>query len=154
MVKFIAVRIRGGVKARGEVEDTLRMLGLTRINHCVLLDYTDSIQGMLQKAKDYITWGEAKPETVEILLKKRGRLAGDKKLAEEIVQKAGFSSVKDFAEKLCAGKAKISAVPGLKKVFRLHPPRGGFKATKRYFKDLGDLGYRGEAINELVKRMV
>ncbi|MEM3401906.1 MAG: 50S ribosomal protein L30 [Candidatus Hadarchaeales archaeon] len=154
MVKLMVVRIRGGVKARKEVNDTLAMLGLTRINHCVLVDYTDSIQGMLQKAKDYITWGEASPETVEILLRKRGRLVGDRRVTEEIVQKAGFSSIKDFAEKLCAGKAEISAVPGLKKVFRLHPPRRGFKSTKRHFGDLGDLGYRGEAINELVKRMV
>lgn len=154
MVKLAVVRIRGGVKAKKEVLDTLRMLGLGRVNHCVLVDYTDSILGMLQKVKDYVTWGEVKPETVEILLKKRGRLPGDRVLTEDAIQKAGFASMKEFAEKLCAGKTGISAVSGLKKVFRLHPPSGGFKCTKRHFRELGDLGYRGEAVNELIKRMV
>ncbi|WP_455364897.1 hypothetical protein, partial [[Eubacterium] cellulosolvens] len=44
---------------------------------------------------------------------------------------------------------------GFRKVFRLHPPRGGFKySSKRPFKDQGELGYRGEAINKLVDKMI
>lgn len=43
-----------------------------------------------------------------------------------------------------------------KKFFRLHPPRKGFgrKGTKKPFSVGGALGYRGEKINELIKRMV
>jgi len=43
-----------------------------------------------------------------------------------------------------------------KKFFALHPPRGGFerKGTKKSFKEGGALGYRGNEINSLIKRMV
>jgi len=42
-----------------------------------------------------------------------------------------------------------------KKYFALHPPIKGFerKGTKKSFKVGGALGYRGEKINELIKRM-
>jgi large subunit ribosomal protein L30 len=108
---------------------------------------------MLQEAKDFITWGEVEPEIVEHLLRKRGRLAGNHRLTEEIVRANGFPSLKEFAEAMCAGRASISSVPGLKKVFRLNPPQGGYRSTKRPFKDSGDLGYRGKLINELVLKM-
>ena len=43
----------------------------------------------------------------------------------------------------------------LSPVFRLHPPRGGFKgSTKKPYSDGGELGYRGPAINELIRRMI
>jgi len=40
-------------------------------------------------------------------------------------------------------------------VFRLRPPKKGFKGkVKRSFAAGGEAGYRGEEINELLKRMV
>ncbi len=153
MAKLAVVRIRGSVRGMKDADETMRMLGITRIHHCVVVDDTPSVKGMLQKAKDYISWGEIKPDVLEHLLRKRGRLVGDKKLDESVVKASGFSSIKDFAEAIFSGKAKISSVSGLKKVFRLSPPSGGFKSTKRAFKDLGDLGYRGELINNLLMRM-
>ncbi|MFC1801130.1 uL30 family ribosomal protein [Nanoarchaeota archaeon] len=43
-----------------------------------------------------------------------------------------------------------------KKTINLHPPRGGFerKGIKIPFKVGGALGYRGEKINDLIKRML
>jgi len=43
-----------------------------------------------------------------------------------------------------------------KKFFSLHPPIKGFerKGTKKSFKEGGALGYRGEKINDLLKRMI
>ena len=43
-----------------------------------------------------------------------------------------------------------------KKYFSLHPPIKGFekKGTKKSFKEGGALGYRGEKINDLIRRMV
>ena len=43
---------------------------------------------------------------------------------------------------------------GIKPVFRLHPPRKGYKDSKKAFNEGGTLGYRGEEINTLIKRMV
>lgn len=38
------------------------------------------------------------------------------------------------------------------KSFNLNPPRGGYKSIKKKYPK-GDLGYRGSAINDLIKRM-
>ncbi len=149
-----AVRLRGSVKARKEVVDTLRMMGLTRVNHCVLLRGGDPEKGMLKKVKDMVTWGEINRETLLSLLRKRGRLKGDLPLTDERVKAAGFSSLEEFADALLEGKAGVKDLPGFKKVFRLHPPRGGYRATKKPVGEGGDLGYRGEGINELILRMI
>ena len=58
------IRIRGTVELRGDIKETLKMLGLTRVNHCVIIDDDPSYKGMLQKAKDYITWGEVRQDVV------------------------------------------------------------------------------------------
>lgn len=43
-----------------------------------------------------------------------------------------------------------------KKYFNLHPPRGGFnpRGIKKHFNQNGALGYRGEAIKDLIMKMV
>ncbi|MEW6222288.1 MAG: 50S ribosomal protein L30 [Candidatus Hadarchaeota archaeon] len=154
MAKLAVIRLRSGINANEDVRDTMKIVGLTKINHCILVDDSDAVLGMLQKAKDYITWGEATPQTIEHLLRRWGRLSGNRRLTdEEVKSKGAFQSIKDFADAISSGKAGISSLPGLKKVFRLHPPRKGFKSTKRPFKDFGDLGYRGEKINDLIIRM-
>lgn len=153
-MKLAVVRVRGGIKAREDVVDTLRMLGLTRVNHCVVVDNTPSIRGMLQKAKDYITWGEIRPEVLEAMLRKRGRLVGDRKIDEKVLEAWGFSSFSEAAWAVCSGRRSLDELPGMKKVFRLHPPRKGFRSTKRSVKEGGSLGYCGEQINELIMRMI
>lgn len=151
MAVFAAVRLRGNVNKRREVKDTLRMLGLTRVNHCVLVPDTPSYRGMLQKVKDFITWGEVDCDTVELLLRHRGELVGGKKLTDENVKALGYPSLSELAKAICEGKIRVE---GLKKVFRLHPPKKGLKSIKHPFGHGGDLGYRGKAINDLIARMV
>ena len=43
-----------------------------------------------------------------------------------------------------------------KKYFNLHPPRGGFnpRGIKKHFNQNGALGYRGDAIKELIMKMM
>lgn len=155
MVELAVVRVRGDIGTRQDVRDTLRMLGLTRVNHCILIDDSPTYKGMLQKAKDVITWGEVSKDTLDALLRKRGRLVGDKKLSDEYVKSSTqFPSIGEFAEAIHSGKVELSAMPELKKVFRLRPPRKGYEATKRPFRDMGSLGYRGEKINDLLARMI
>lgn len=40
------------------------------------------------------------------------------------------------------------------KRYHLHPPRGGFKKTIKRPKPDGELGYRGEKINDLILKML
>ncbi|WP_297072913.1 50S ribosomal protein L30 [Thermococcus sp.] len=155
MAKLALIRLRSGIRARGEVRDTLAMLCLHRINHLVIVDDTPSYRGMIQKVKDYITWGEIDKETLVKLLRKRGRLVGNKPITDEYVQEKLGMSLEEFAEKVINGEMKLRDLPNIKPVFRLHPPRGGLKGSKkRSFKEGGALGYRGEKINELIERML
>jgi large subunit ribosomal protein L30 len=155
MAKLALIRLRSGIRARGEVRDTLAMLRLHRINHLVIVDDTPSYKGMIQKVKDYITWGEIDRETLAKLLRKRGRLIGNRPITDEYVKEKLGMTIDEFAEKIINGEMKLKDLPNIKPVFRLHPPRGGLKGSKkRSFKEGGALGYRGEKINELIERML
>ena len=154
MTLYAVVRIRGLIGVRKDIQETLKHLRLVKKFHCVLVPNDETHIGMLKKAKDYITWGEIDLETLEELLRKRGRLIGDKPITDEYAQKIGFKDVKDLSKALLDGKVKYKDLPDVKPVFRLAPPRGGFKSTKRPYKAGGDLGYRGIAINDLLRRMM
>ncbi len=151
---YAAVRLRGGVKTRQDIRDTLTMLNLDRINHCVIVPETPNYKGMIQKAKDYIAWGAVNPETLAEMLENRGKLEGGKSLTEEYLSKnTKFKSFQELAKAICEGKASISDVPKMKPVFRMHPARKGLRGTKRNFLEGGDLGFHGPEINVLLNKM-
>lgn len=138
MVKQLAVvRLRGRTGLAGDVEATLRLLNIHRVNHCAVVDETPTVSGMLRKAKDYITWGTVKEETIKILIEKRGEVvtATDTKKAKKFVNANGKS---------------------YKPYFRLSPAKGGLgrKGIKSSFAKSGALGNRGEKINDLIMRML
>lgn len=110
-----AVRVRGLTGVRHDIKETMEYLNLHKKNFCVLIKDDSSVNGMLRKAKDFITWGEASNDTIELL---KSRDKG-------------------------------------KKFFRLNSPRKGFgrKGIKTSFTRGGALGYRGDKINDLIKRM-
>lgn len=155
--RIAVIRVRGRVHVRGVIEDTLKLFNLTRKNHCVILDKTPEIMGMIHKVNDYVTWGEADPKTIEKLVAERARVIGGKKITDDAVKENSiYKSVKDFAKAVSEGKAKIKDFKTLKPVFRLNPPLKGFERAgiKKPFKTGGALGYRGEKINELIERML
>jgi large subunit ribosomal protein L30 len=155
--KLLAViRLRGIVNIRSEINDTLKMFRLHHINHATLITSSPSYLGMLQKAKDYITWGEIDAETLSQLLIKRGRLTGNKRLSDQYIKEnVKFKTIDEFAKAIYKNQAKLSDLPSLKPVFRLRPPKKGFHRTiKKSFHASGELGNRGEKINELLKKMI
>ena len=152
---IIAVRIRGTIRAPLKARETLQMLRLTRSNYAVLIDNRPSFLGMLKTAQNFITWGEASEETVKILIKERGRLAGNKKLTDEYAQKVGCNSLEELREAIFNCRVEYWKLPNIQPVFRLHPPTKGFKGkVKKDYGMGGEFGYRGEKINELIKRMI
>lgn len=142
MSKIAIVRVRGSVNLSGNVRDTLSLLRLYRKNYCVVVDDSPSYNGMIKKVKDYVTYGEIDDETYKEIVGKRGEgykgREGDRK---------GKIEYKKFI--LAEGKK-------IKPFFRLNPPRKGFgrKGIKVGFKAHGALGYRGDKINDLLKRMM
>jgi len=81
------IRLRSGIGLRHEAKETLTLLNLSRVNHAVVLDKRPTFLGMFQKAKDAITWGEIDAPTLTRLLRKRGRLLGNKPITDEYVSK-------------------------------------------------------------------
>lgn len=154
MKRLAVVRVKGSVGVRRSVEDTLKMLNLTRVNHCTFIDDRPTYLGMLGKVKDSVTWGEPSAEEVEQLLRHRGELEGGARLTDDYIKEnSSFEDIRGFAKAFVEFKAELSDIPGLKKVMRLHPPRKGHGSIKRSFKEGGALGYRGEGIRKLLPRM-
>jgi large subunit ribosomal protein L30 len=76
-------------------------------------------------------------------------------LNDEFVRKLNYNSLELLAKAIYSSKVNLSDIKEIKPVFRLHPPRKGYKRSiKRSYKAGGVTGYRGEAINDLIKRMV
>jgi len=139
--KLVIVVVRGNVKVAQSVIDTLLMLNLHRKNHCTVVDDTPTYRGMIDKVKDFVTWGEIDDATLNALVEKRG----EKYLGRTSDAKNKYNY--KYAE--YDGKK-------YKNYFRLNPPRKGFgrKGVKVAFKVGGALGYRGEKINDLIQRML
>lgn len=140
--RLAAIRVRGLTGINSRVTNTLRMLSLYKGNYCCVLPNNPVYVGMLKKAKDYITWGEINEETFKNLVEKRG---------EEFKGKEADSKMKIKYNKFITVNNKK-----IKKYFRLNAPRKGFgrKGIKHSYKSGGALGYRGNAINDLIKRML
>ncbi len=142
-------------EASPDINKTLESLHLNRNCHITLLDNNPNVVGMLKKASKFVTWGEITEENILLLLKERGRLSADKKLDEEHAQKIGYKTLNDLAKAIHKLEAEFQRLPEIKPVFRAHPPRKGYKGRiKKSFNVGGATGYRGEAINKLIERMV
>jgi large subunit ribosomal protein L30 len=123
--RFAVIRVRGTIRVVYDINETMDMLHLYRKNFCTIVDRKQL--GMIKKVKDYVTYGEVSKEVEDLLIKTRG---------EKTIGKDGKETIKKY--------------------FRLQPPKKGFgrKGIKVSFSNSGALGYRGEQINDLIKRML
>jgi len=152
---FAAVRIRGIVNVKPDIKRTLQLFRLTRSNHCVLLEENASIKGMLQIAKDYITWGEIDREVLSKLMDTRGKLEGNVDITEDYVKSATpYNNFEKLSQAIMDNKFKYKDISNVKPIFRLNPPKKGYEGIKRSFVNKGALGYRGKDINRLLERMI
>lgn len=60
-----AVKVRGNVDVPKPIEDTMTNLGLKKRNQIVFFEESESVEGMMNKAKDFITYGEVSDEVIE-----------------------------------------------------------------------------------------
>lgn len=154
---IFAIRIRGLVDVSTDVQDTLRMLRLIRVNIGVLLRLTPPIKGMLQKCKDHIAWGPIDEKNLTHLIQKRGRLTGNKHITDEYLAEKvrDFPNIKKLALGIYEGKIRLKDINGFKPVFRMHPPRGGHRGgIKIPFNSGGTLGYVGNYMDVLIQKML
>jgi len=155
MAKMLAVvRIRGKVNRKKTIEDTMIMLGLKATNNCVVAKESPTVNGMVKKIKDFVTFGPIGEEMLIKILKKRGRVEGNNRLNENTVKETGYDTIELLAKDIADGKKSMKSVPKLKPVFRLTPPSKGFKSTKMNYPK-GDLGKRDEeSMKKLIERMI
>jgi len=139
---IVIIRIRGKVKLNKDVEETLSRLRIKRKYTCVIIDEKDeTLVGMLKKVRNCVAYGEIEKGALTRLIEKRGKN----------IDKSPIKNPEKIAEELEKGK-KLSE-SGLKPFFRLQPPRGGLKSSKKHFPK-GVLGNHGKEINKLIERML
>jgi len=70
-----AIRIRGQVGLNKDVKETLSRLRLRKKYACVIIDEPNEAQlGMLQKMRNFISYGEITEETKAKVIKARGKI--------------------------------------------------------------------------------
>ncbi|MBN2368534.1 50S ribosomal protein L30 [Candidatus Woesearchaeota archaeon] len=136
------VRVRGQVNLTYGLKRTFDLLNLHNKNWCVFVEDTPSIRGMIQKVKDYVTWGEVTDELMDEVISKRGELYKDR--LEDSKAKIQYNKFIDHKGKK------------YNKFFRLTSPNKGYgrNGVKTSFANGGALGYRADKINELLERMI
>lgn len=134
--KLLAViRVRGRAGVRHDIKETLMRLNLDRINNLSLIYGTKPNLGMIKKCNDFITYGEISEEMMKKLVEKKEIKAKEAELHE-----------------VFEGKKKPGEIARMP--LKMKPPRRGYEGIKRTFGNRGAMGYRGEKINDLIKRMI
>lgn len=140
---FAVVRIRGSAKVGPKIRDALEKLRLRRVHNCTLLQGSETNRGMLLHAEDFITWGQVDLQVLEKMLEKRGRIKSGARIDAKHSKAIASKIIKD-------GTVNSADV---RPVFGLSPPSGGFRSVRLQY-PRGDLGDRGEKINDLLMRMI
>jgi large subunit ribosomal protein L30 len=149
------IRLRGTQNLNPKTKDTLKYLRLNRINHAVVLPGNETTVGMLQVAKDYVTWGEVDAATLATVIRSRGRVVGNDPLTEaHLAKTTPYKTFDALAGAIVKGEFHYKDIPDVKPLFRLHPARQGLEGIKRSVQNGGALGYRGTDINRLLGRML
>ena len=138
---YIVLNVRGTIDASEQVRRTLRMLRIPLRYRATILPESDSVRGMLQKARHRIAWCKADKELVKELIEKRGMKEGWKKLEKKDLKRLGYSGFDELAEAIAEDRVDFGKLDGIKPFFALSPPRGCFKRTvKRFYEQGGVLG--------------
>lgn len=138
------VRVRGIRGVIPKIKKTFELLKLIQTNHCVLVNESPAIKGMINVIKDYVAFGPLSQETLEMVLTNKGKV-GSKMLKtiykpEEITKlTADAFSGKPLDEKI-------------NRVFCMRPPSKGYKNTKLPW-PMGALGKRTE-MDTILRRMM
>ena len=155
-VRIAVLRVRGDVGLSCHVRQTLKLLRLYKKNYCCIFPSSPCMLGMVQRVKDFVTFGELDKDTFLKLMKMRGRLAGNKPVTDEYLKANAKTDFQKFSDDFVNFKVELKDVPGMKQFFRLHPPIGGFEriGIKKTYAEGGALGYRGKEINKLLQKMI
>src|SRR3989344_1289275 len=106
-VHIAIVRVRGDANLNPHVRKTMKLLKLYAKNTCVIIPNTQEFIGMIQRVKDFTTFGEISPDTFLKLLQKRGKIAGGKALTDDYLKQKLKLDLKQFSDEFFAFKQKL-----------------------------------------------
>ena len=114
---YAVIRVRGQPDVNRDIEFTMGLLGLNRVNHCVIVPENASTKGMLQVVKDYCTWGEVNQDTLAAMIRARGKLIGDREITDDYLKdKSEFASVDDMAKAIIENNYRMKDVEEAKPI--------------------------------------
>ncbi|WP_255191560.1 50S ribosomal protein L30 [Natronobeatus ordinarius] len=150
------VQLRGEVNRSSDVDDTLSMLNIHKVNHATVVPDTDAYRGMITKVNDFVAYGEPSVEVLETVLAKRAEpLEGRQSDVDEewLAEHTDYDDFAELAEALLDEETTLRE-QGLSPTLRLHPPRGGHEGIKHPAIEGGQLGkHTTEEINDLLTSM-
>ncbi len=150
---LMVVNIRGTINIPHPIKDTLTNLRLDRRFTATIVPDNPIYRGMLRKIKNYVAWCPAESALVAKMIEKRGR-SGKKPLQTEDLSKIGYKTFRALAKAISDGELTLGKTAGVKPVFRLAPPRGGFRrSTKRMRTQGGVLGENPD-LPKIVETMI
>jgi large subunit ribosomal protein L30 len=129
MTLLLIIRVRGEINLREGVEETLRLMNLKRKYNATILNDSDAVRGMLQKAKDCVVWSQIDVPTTAKLIESRGKVSGWKKLTLDYLKNHNLNGFDELAERVDKGELKLKDL-GIKPYFAMPPPRGGVPRRK------------------------
>lgn len=152
--KIAVILVRGMVNISPDVKKTLQLLRLNKKHTCVVIEDNKVNRGMLQRVKDYTTYGVIDESFYKEMLDKRAEMIGKVKLSDSKEKIDVASLAKDYF----SGKITLRDFEEkqIKPFFRLAPPVKGFerKGIKMPFSKGGVLGNREEKIKDLIVKML
>ena len=152
---LLVIRLCGSVGIPKEVERIFKYIHLQRRNHGTIIINNPSFNGTLERLKDYATWGEISKTMLSQLIMKRGKLMGGEKITDEYVNRNfGFDSIAMLSEAIHNSNLDFWKIKNVKPLFRLHPPKGGFRKKMNKHFPKGELGYRANTVDDLLKKMM
>jgi large subunit ribosomal protein L30 len=155
---LLAVRVRGSAGIKHRIKAILRDLGLNRRNQAILMADTPAIRGTLKVVKDTLFWGEATDDILSLLLTKKTKMEKIGNLTDQEVKKRfSKTNIQTLAKSLSTGEIKPQDLKrkGVNIRYNLNSPKGGYGGKiKEPFGKSGVLGYQGDSIGEIVKKMI
>jgi ribosomal protein L30/L7E len=91
------IRIKGQVKVRTDVIETLNRMGLKKKYSCIIFDKPKAEDlGMLEKVRNFVAYGEINSETYKKLVEARGKFSKSKTHFRLHPPRKGIESKKPF----------------------------------------------------------
>ena len=145
-----------------EIQLILAKFHLKELNNAIILFYNMENFKMVKLIESYVTWGYINKYLIEDLLRKRGSVTLgnnepnelDNVQIENSLGRLGIVCIEDIIFELTKETKNARDVLNYLGYFKLEKNDDGFDKANICFEKGGAQGFRGDKINELLKKMI